>query len=248
VPFAAASAGYKKKPPRVPPRAAMESLITLKQALDAGLITDSDYDAAKTAFLRAQQIRSGFESGLLSKADYDVVKASFLTSLGSADSVPTPLPPVSSAPPLRVPPPAAAAVRQPPQAVTAPSPAARPAAPPLASAAPPPPPPAAAPPPMRSSSTAPAAAAPTDTDGACCAGVRFLPARPAACPARRDAGRRAGRAARGHAGPVTARLTSLARAFPPPAAWVASNAHAPLARAHTFALAVLPSRAPHRNR
>ena len=70
----------------------MESLVTLKQALDAGLITADDYDNAKTAFLRAQQIRSGFESGLLSKADYDVVKASFLTSLGSADAVPQPLP------------------------------------------------------------------------------------------------------------------------------------------------------------
>jgi DNA-binding beta-propeller fold protein YncE len=67
----------------------MESLITLKQALDAGLITTEDYDGAKTAFLRAQQIRSGFESGLLSKADYAVVKASFLTSLGSADGVGT---------------------------------------------------------------------------------------------------------------------------------------------------------------
>ena len=72
----------------------MESLQCLKQALDAGLITAADYDTGKTAFLRAQQvrtvppgppiqatrsqraqIRSGFESGLLSKADYESARA-----------------------------------------------------------------------------------------------------------------------------------------------------------------------------
>jgi len=35
----------------------MESLLQLKQALDAGLITQGDYDAGKHAFLRAQQVR-----------------------------------------------------------------------------------------------------------------------------------------------------------------------------------------------
>ena len=34
----------------------MESLLQLKQALDAGLITAGDYDAGKHAFLRAQQV------------------------------------------------------------------------------------------------------------------------------------------------------------------------------------------------
>ena len=34
----------------------MESLLQLKQALDAGLITQPDYDAGKHAFLRAQQV------------------------------------------------------------------------------------------------------------------------------------------------------------------------------------------------
>jgi hypothetical protein len=222
----------------------MESLITLKQALDAGLITDSDYDAAKTAFLRAQQIRSGFESGLLSKADYDVVKASFLTSLGSADSVPTPLPPVSSAPPLRVPP-AASAARPPPQAAAAPAAAARPAAPPPA-AAPPPPPPAAAPPPSRASSTAPASAAPADADGACCAGVRFLGlARPQRAARAGVAARLAGCAAGGGACPAAASWTCLARVFSA-GTWLASHADAPHARAHTFARLRLPR--PHRNR
>jgi hypothetical protein len=148
----------------------MESLITLKQALDAGLITNDDYASAKTAFLRAQQIRSGFESGLLSKADYDVVKASFLTSLGSTDAVPTPLPPVAAAP---VP------AARPIVAAPAPAPAARPAVPaarPQAAAPPPPPPPAPAPPPplssQRSGGSAASSAAPGDTGGACCPGVR----------------------------------------------------------------------------
>ena len=36
----------------------MESLQCLKQALDAGLITAADYDTGKTAFLRAQQVRT----------------------------------------------------------------------------------------------------------------------------------------------------------------------------------------------
>ena len=48
----------------------MESLQTLKQALDASLITPADYELGKSAFLRAQQIRAGFEAGLLSPADY----------------------------------------------------------------------------------------------------------------------------------------------------------------------------------
>ena len=55
--------------------------MTLKQALDAGLITSDDYASAKTAFLRAQQIRSGFESGLLSKADYDLAVADLVAYL-----------------------------------------------------------------------------------------------------------------------------------------------------------------------
>ena len=162
----------------------MESLVTLKQALDAGLITNDDYASAKTAFLRAQQIRSGFESGLLSKADYDVVKASFLTSLGSTDAVPTPLPPVAAAP---VP------AARPIVAAPAPAPAARPAVPaarPQAAAPPPPPPPAPAPPPplssQRSGGSAVSSAAPGDTGGACCPGVRACD-RPRRLPACRAA-------------------------------------------------------------
>lgn len=38
----------------------MESLQCLKLALDAGLITAADYDTGKTAFLRAQQVRTAW--------------------------------------------------------------------------------------------------------------------------------------------------------------------------------------------
>ena len=65
----------------------MESLLQLKQALDAGLISSSDFDAGKSAFLRAQQMRSGFEAGLLSASDYALVKETFLrraAPIGSA--------------------------------------------------------------------------------------------------------------------------------------------------------------------
>lgn len=49
------SAGKVPTPSCLPP---MESLLQLKQALDAGLITAGDYDAGKHAFLRAQQVCS----------------------------------------------------------------------------------------------------------------------------------------------------------------------------------------------
>mmetsp|Transcript_46130 Transcript_46130/g.86054 ORF Transcript_46130/g.86054 Transcript_46130/m.86054 type:complete len:301 (+) Transcript_46130:138-1040(+) len=59
----------------------MESLAQVKLALDEGLITVRDYEMAKAAFLRAQQIRSGFEAGLLTAADADFVKKAFTSSL-----------------------------------------------------------------------------------------------------------------------------------------------------------------------
>ena len=52
-----------------------------KEALDDNLITTSDYDSVKDAFLRAQQIKAGLDAGFILEADYDQVKQAFLHSL-----------------------------------------------------------------------------------------------------------------------------------------------------------------------
>ena len=56
-------------------------LHTAKAALDSGLITSTDYDSVKDAFLRAQQIKAGLDAGFILQSDYDQVKHAFLQSL-----------------------------------------------------------------------------------------------------------------------------------------------------------------------
>lgn len=56
-------------------------LDTAKAALDSGLITNSDYDSVKDAFLRAQQIKAGLDAGFIRESDYNEVKQAFLHSL-----------------------------------------------------------------------------------------------------------------------------------------------------------------------
>ena len=58
-----------------------ESLRNSKAALDAGLITQGDYECVKSAFLRAQQIKSGLDSGFIKPGDYEQVKREYLDSL-----------------------------------------------------------------------------------------------------------------------------------------------------------------------
>lgn len=67
-----------------------DCLKTARSALEQQLITDSDYDQVKTAFLRAQQIRAGLDAGFIRQDDYDQIKQTFLQSLqgmsGSSNS------------------------------------------------------------------------------------------------------------------------------------------------------------------
>ena len=56
-------------------------LRTSKAALDEGLIDQSDYDAVKRSFLRAQQIKAGLDAGFIPEAEYTHVKRTFLESL-----------------------------------------------------------------------------------------------------------------------------------------------------------------------
>ena len=55
--------------------------LTCKEALDEGLITTSDFDIVKTAFLRAQSIKAGLDAGFILPEDYAQVKHVFLSSL-----------------------------------------------------------------------------------------------------------------------------------------------------------------------
>jgi cofilin len=56
-------------------------LRTSKAALDEGLIDQTDYDAVKSSFLRAQQIKAGLDAGFIPEAEYTNVKKAFLESL-----------------------------------------------------------------------------------------------------------------------------------------------------------------------
>ena len=56
-------------------------LRTSKAALDEGLIDQKDYDAVKSSFLRAQQIKAGLDAGFIPEAEYTNVKKAFLESL-----------------------------------------------------------------------------------------------------------------------------------------------------------------------
>ncbi len=56
-------------------------LRTSKAALDEGLIDQTDYDAVKRSFLRAQQIKAGLDAGFIPEAEYTHVKRAFLESL-----------------------------------------------------------------------------------------------------------------------------------------------------------------------
>ncbi len=58
-----------------------ESLQNSKAALDAGLITQDDYEVVKWSFLRAQQIKAGLDSGLIKGSDYEQVKREYLDAL-----------------------------------------------------------------------------------------------------------------------------------------------------------------------
>lgn len=140
----------------------LQALLSTKAALDLGLVNQTDYDAVKSSYLKAQQLRAAVDAGLMKEDDFEAAKGEFLASLS--------LQPSSSAPsgkqftssngsapvaPRPAPPPAAAAPIAPRQVAPAPpAPAPAPAAPP----APAPPPrqraPPAAAPISRPSSTA----------------------------------------------------------------------------------------------
>lgn len=63
-------------------------LRTSKAALDEGLIDQSDYDAVKRSFLKAQQIKAGLDAGFIPEAEYTHVKRTFLESLNLGTSSP----------------------------------------------------------------------------------------------------------------------------------------------------------------
>ena len=85
----------------------LQALVTTKAALDLGLVTADDYDAVKSAFLQAQQLRAAMDTGLISAEDFEANKATYLAGLSinhttSAATLPT------SAPAAPAPVPAAA--------------------------------------------------------------------------------------------------------------------------------------------
>ncbi|KAG7666977.1 hypothetical protein Ndes2526B_g04540 [Nannochloris sp. 'desiccata'] len=114
----------------------LQSLVNTKAALDLNLVTQADYDAVKSAFLKAQQLRTALDSGLISQEDFDANKSEYLTNLTLQD--PAPIPPARAAPVQRVPSPngVSRAAPEAPAPVAAPPPRA-PAPPPLAPPAPP---------------------------------------------------------------------------------------------------------------
>lgn len=59
----------------------LQSLLSTKAALDLGLITQSDFDSVKSAFLRSQQIKAAVDTGLIRSEDYESVKQQYLSSL-----------------------------------------------------------------------------------------------------------------------------------------------------------------------
>lgn len=96
----------------------LQSLLSTKAALDLGLITQSDFDAVKGAFLRAQQIKAAQDVGLIKPEDYEETKQSYLASLLAAGVAP-----VVSAPSAAPVAPPAAAPAPPPAEPAAPRPA-----------------------------------------------------------------------------------------------------------------------------
>ncbi|KAL4422340.1 hypothetical protein ABPG75_008537 [Micractinium tetrahymenae] len=139
--------------------ASLQSLLSTKAALDLGLISQADFDAVKSAFLRAQQIKSALDVGLIKPEDYDETKRSFLGSLIGGGGAATVTAPAAAAAP---PPPAAAPAAPSAQAPAAPAAAPEPPAarlPPVAWSLPPPAPKIAPPaPPAAQQAPAPAAA------------------------------------------------------------------------------------------
>lgn len=143
----------------------LQSLLSTKAALDLGLISQTDFDAVKGAFLRAQQIKAAQDVGLIRPEDYEDTKREYLDSLLAAGGAPSVSAPSAAQAPPPAEPPAAAAPPSPrpaPVAWSVPmasAPAPVPAAPQRAAAAAPPrqqQPPAVAPP-----APTPAAPAPT---------------------------------------------------------------------------------------
>ncbi|KAK9837037.1 hypothetical protein WJX84_011626 [Apatococcus fuscideae] len=61
-------------------------LRTCKEALEEALISSSDFDVVKTAFLRAQSIKAGLDAGFILPEDYAQVKHVFLSSLHGISS------------------------------------------------------------------------------------------------------------------------------------------------------------------
>lgn len=56
-------------------------LKTAKSALQEGLITESDYNSVKIAFLKAQQIKAGTDAGFIREEEYADAKRAFLHAL-----------------------------------------------------------------------------------------------------------------------------------------------------------------------
>lgn len=67
--------------------ATLQSLLSTKAALDLGLISQADFDAVKSAFLRAQQIKAALDVGLIKPEDYEETKREFLGSLAGGAAV-----------------------------------------------------------------------------------------------------------------------------------------------------------------
>jgi len=114
----------------------LQSLVNTKAALDLNLVSQTDYDAVKSAFLKAQQLRTAMDSGLISQDDFETNKTKYLASLTLQD--PAPIPTAAAAPVQRVASPngVARAAPEAPASVVAPPPKA-PAPPPPAPPAPP---------------------------------------------------------------------------------------------------------------
>ena len=59
----------------------LETLMTAKAALEAGLIEQADFDAVKAAFLKAQSLKAGLDAGVMSASDVEEARGAFLESL-----------------------------------------------------------------------------------------------------------------------------------------------------------------------
>ena len=81
----------------------LQTLLSTKAALDLGLISQADFEAVKSAFLRAQQIKAALDVGLIKQDDYEETKQSFLGSLlgGGGVAVAAAPAPAAARPPAR---------------------------------------------------------------------------------------------------------------------------------------------------